>query len=174
MAISDYLKDLRAAVGHRLILLPVVGGIVRDDAGRILLQHRRDNGLWDLPGGAVDPGEEPAQALVREVFEETGLHVVPEAIVGVVGGRDGFRHTYPNGDEVESTIVLFSCRVVGGTLAAQDDESVALRFFEPDALPELFSAFPPEVFRPEAAQKPYFNWQEGWLRTAPITQSETD
>ena len=59
--------------------------------GVSLLQRRNDDGSWSLPAGAIDPGEGPAQAVVREAYEETGLHVVPEKVAGVFGG-EGFRH----------------------------------------------------------------------------------
>ena len=84
MGISKYLAGLRAHVGTGLILRPGVSALVRDDDGRLLLEHRADSGDWSLPGGAVDPSEAPAQALVREVREETGLDV--EVIGAAIGG----------------------------------------------------------------------------------------
>ena len=103
MPISDYLKGLRAAIGHEMILNPGVAAIIRDEAGRVLLQKRSDDGSWSLPAGAIDPGESPAQAVVREAYEETGLRVVPEKVAGVFGG-EGFRHTYPNGDVIRDRL----------------------------------------------------------------------
>lgn len=47
---------------------------------RILLVHERERGLWELPGGRIDPGETPRQAAVRELSEETGQRVAPEAL----------------------------------------------------------------------------------------------
>src|SRR5256885_13739791 len=49
--------------------------LVRDACGRVLLVRRPDDGRWAMPGGWVDPGETPEQAVVREVAEETGLRV---------------------------------------------------------------------------------------------------
>lgn len=46
--------------------------IIRDDRGGVLVSHRRDADLWNLPGGTVEPGETPWEAVVREVREETG------------------------------------------------------------------------------------------------------
>ena len=66
MPISDYLKRIRAAIGHEMLLNPGVAAIIRDEAGRVLLQKRSDDGTWSLPAGAIDPGETPAQAVVRE------------------------------------------------------------------------------------------------------------
>ena len=164
MAISDYLKQLRARIGTALVLMPSVTAIVRDPAGRVLLQRRSDDGRWDLPGGTIDPGEAPARALVREVWEETGLLVRPERLVGVFGGRDGFRSTYPNGDQVEFTDVRFECRIVGGRLEPRDDESLALRFFAPDEIPALPLSYPRHVFKPAGAPADaLFQWDEAWL-----------
>lgn len=96
--------------------VPCVGAIVHDDAGRLLLVRRRNPpsaGLWSLPGGRVEPGEGDADAVVRELAEETGLDVEPQALVGVV------RRPAPDG----STYVIrdYACAVRGGTLVAADD-----------------------------------------------------
>ena len=126
---------MRAAVGHEMILSPGVAAIIRDEVGRVLLQKRSDGGSWSLPAGAIDPGESPAQAVVREVYEETGLHVVPEKVAGVFGG-EGFRHTYPNGNRLENVSIVFLCRVTGGTLGGLDEETLELRYGLPEELPE--------------------------------------
>jgi 8-oxo-dGTP pyrophosphatase MutT (NUDIX family) len=60
----------------RSALLPGASAVVVDDAGRILLAQRADFGYWSIIGGVPEPGEEPAAAVVREVYEETGVHVV--------------------------------------------------------------------------------------------------
>jgi 8-oxo-dGTP diphosphatase len=71
--------------------VPCVGAVVRDDTGRLLLVRRGTEpgrGLWSVPGGRVEPGESAAEAVVREVEEETGLQVVVGRLVGTVE-RDG-------------------------------------------------------------------------------------
>ena len=115
MPISEYLRGLREKIGRDLVLNPGVAALIRDEEGRILLQRRSDDGSWSLPAGAVDPGESPAQAVVREVWEETGLKVVPVGLAGVFSG-EGFLHVYPNGDRIDVFSVVFLCRAVGGTL----------------------------------------------------------
>ena len=82
MPISEYIKGLREKIGHDLVLNPGVAALIHDESGRVLLQRRSYDGLWSLPAGAVDPGESPAQAVVREVWEETGLKVVPVGLEG--------------------------------------------------------------------------------------------
>ena len=148
MPISDYLKGIRAAIGHEMLLNPGVAAIIRDEAGRVLLQKRSDDGTWSLPAGAIDPGETPAEAVVRETYEETGLHVVPEKVAGVFGG-ERFRHTYPNGDKLEIVSIVFLCKVTGGTLGGLDGETLELRYVLPEDLPEspILSRYPKELFR---------------------------
>ncbi|MFF0519305.1 NUDIX hydrolase [Actinomadura nitritigenes] len=97
-----------------------VGGIVRDGSGRLLLVRRGrppGAGLWSVPGGRVEPGEDDAAALVRELKEETGLDVVAGALAGSVD-RPG-----PGGVVYE--IHDYEARAVGGVLRAGDDAADA-------------------------------------------------
>jgi ADP-ribose pyrophosphatase YjhB (NUDIX family) len=68
---------------------PVVGGAaaVIDAEGTILLMRRADNHLWAMPGGQMEVGETPAEAVVRETYEETGIQCIPKALVGVYDSR---------------------------------------------------------------------------------------
>lgn len=145
MPISTYLHELRAVVGARLLLMPGVAAIVRDGSQRVLFMRRADDGRWGLPAGAIDPGESPAQAIVREVREETGLDARPTRVAGVFGGP-GFRHRYPNGDEVEWTVTVFECEILGGELAPQDGEALALRYFAAEDAPTLQLPYPRTLF----------------------------
>jgi 8-oxo-dGTP pyrophosphatase MutT (NUDIX family) len=140
MPASDYMRALRDRVGTMRVLSPGVAVVIYNDSGEVLLQQRSDDGKWGLPGGALELGEEPADAAVREVWEETGLQVVPVRLVGIYGGQDGF-HTYPSGDEMAFIAMLFVCQVVGGQIGDHNDgESLDLRYFSPDQLPDaLFS-----------------------------------
>ena len=145
MGASEYVEALRASIGRRLLLLPGVCAVIHDDEGRLLLQRRTDDGTWSLPAGAIDPGERPADAVVREVREETGLDVRPRRILGVFGGP-GWRIRYPNGDETEYTAIVFHCEIVGGRLTGgSDGESAALRWFRPEKAPAMNVEIPVEV-----------------------------
>ena len=73
---------------------------------------------------------------MREVFEETGLEVEPTALCGVLGGRE-FRVRYRNGDQVEYTMAVFVCRVRGGRLRLDGEESLDLRWVARDELATL-------------------------------------
>lgn len=134
MPVPEYILGLRKKVGNDLLWLPGVRGVVIDDAGRILLAQRADNRQWALVSGILDPGEQPAQGLVREIFEETGVVAEAERVVslGAVGP-----FTYPNGDVCEFLDVVFRCRYVSGTARINDDESLAVGWFTLDELPEL-------------------------------------
>ncbi len=133
MPISPYVAGLRKYVGSGMLMLPSATAIVVDDEGRILLGQRSDNGRWASIAGAVDPGEQPAAAVVREVLEEAGVVAVVERLAGVA------LHpmTYPNGDVCQYLNVWFRCRAVGGEARVGDDESLAVGWFDRDALPEL-------------------------------------
>lgn len=134
MSISDYLRNLRAKVGHDAVMMPGVVAVVIDNQNRVLVQRSTDDGQWYLVGGAMDPGEEPAEAIVREVFEETGVHVVPERLVSVLTEPT---LQYPNGDQVNYVSINFLCRPVGGEPHPNDDESLEVGFFTLDELPPL-------------------------------------
>ena len=133
MAISEYVAGLRQHVGNGLLMLPSACAVVLDENGRILLGRRADNGKWALPAGAIAPGEQPADAAVREVYEETGVRIVVERLAGVML-RDV---TYPHGDICQYLNVWFRCKAVGGHAAVNDDESLAVSWFNPEELPDL-------------------------------------
>src|SRR5688572_17717807 len=108
--------------------------MVIDPSGRLLLVRNRDDGGWQTVGGGMDPGEEPADAAVREAFEETGLLVEPTNVIGVYAGPD-FRLTYPNSDVVDYVGIAFAARVVGGAERPCKDEVDRLGWFaQPAAL----------------------------------------
>lgn len=134
MPIPNFLKSLRARIGHELLLVPGACGLVFNERDEILLHRRSDTGRWALIGGMIEPGEEPADAVVREVFEETGVRVVPERITGVYSTPVV---EYPNGDQMQYIITTFRCRPVEGEPRVNDDESLEVRYFPLDALPEL-------------------------------------
>lgn len=163
MPISAYLAALRQKIGNDLVLMPAVTALIRNAAGDLLLQRRADTGAWELPGGAIDPGERPAQALVREVYEETGLVVRPTRLVAVLGGH--LLH-YPNGDVVEYTTAYFDADIVRGRLAPLDGEATEARFF---TAPEL-ATVAPDALRRLLATGAAFDWDDGWLAvdTIPI------
>lgn len=166
MGISDYYKNLREKVGNGLIFMPSVAGIVRNDIGEILLQNKGNGEKWSLLAGAIEIGEAPAEAVVREVWEETGLYVVPKKLLGVFGGKD-FRYQYPNGHEVEYNIFMFDCVIQSGELNPVDNETAELRYFNPSNMPELALPYPEHLFLQREKSDLYFQWNEQWLKNLP-------
>ncbi|MEU2504419.1 NUDIX domain-containing protein [Streptomyces sp. NPDC007863] len=134
MSRTEYYDDPDAPKPNSLVV--AASAVVTDDRGRILLQRRRDNGLWALPGGGMDMGDSLPGTAVREVKEETGLDV---EITGLVGTYTDPRHViaYSDGEVRRQFNVCFRARVTGGDLRISD-ESTELRFVdreELDALP---------------------------------------
>jgi ADP-ribose pyrophosphatase YjhB (NUDIX family) len=81
---TGYFARLRECVGQALLLAPSAAACIRDERGRILLLRCSDgDNLWGFPGGAMELGECSAEAVVREVYKETGLEVEPVALIGV-------------------------------------------------------------------------------------------
>jgi 8-oxo-dGTP pyrophosphatase MutT (NUDIX family) len=134
MPAPDYVLKLRKKIGNNPLWVPGVRGVVIDGSGRVLLAQRADNKQWALVSGMLEPGEQPARGLVREIFEETAVVAEPERVVSV-GAVGPF--TYPNGDVCEFLDVVFRCRYVSGTARVNDDESLAVGWFSVDELPQL-------------------------------------
>ncbi|MFA9429113.1 NUDIX domain-containing protein [Egicoccus sp. AB-alg2] len=112
MARSGHVAEIRALVGTHRLLLPSVGTAVFDGDRLLLVRHADGGRQWGLPGGAVEPDEHPADAAVREVHEETGLHVALRAVAAVLGGPDREIH-YENGDRTAYVTTVFTAAVVG-------------------------------------------------------------
>jgi ADP-ribose pyrophosphatase YjhB (NUDIX family)/GNAT superfamily N-acetyltransferase len=132
MPVPDFVLALRERVGHDLLWMPGVTAVVRDDEGRVLLGRRADTGQWALPSGILEPGEQPAVGLAREVEEETGVVVEVLRLDAVSTLAEV---TYPNGDRAQYLDLCFACRPVGGEAHVADDESLEVGWFPLDALP---------------------------------------
>ncbi len=136
MPVSEYIKRIRARIGNDLLLAPGVTAIVINPQGEVLLQLRRDTTTWAPPSGGVEPGETVAECVAREVREEAGIEVAPEAIVAVLSGPQ-YQITYPNGDQLAPVTTVFRCRPLDDSQpAVSDDESRDMRYFPADGLPD--------------------------------------
>jgi 8-oxo-dGTP diphosphatase len=120
----------------------VAGVIFNPERSAVLLIHRRDVPVWVLPGGGMEKGELPQDALEREILEETGLTVKAERLVGIYTPINRLaRHT-----------LLYECTPLGGRLTLSN-ETTGVSFFPLSALPPL----PP----------PYREWIDDGARVGP-------
>jgi ADP-ribose pyrophosphatase YjhB (NUDIX family) len=113
--------------------VPCVGAVVHDDEGRLLVVRRGHDpgaGLWSIPGGRVEHGESDVEAVVREVLEETGLHVTVGVHLGTVE-REG-----PGGTVYD--IRDYACAVaVPGTTPLAGDDADEVRWVDRGELADL-------------------------------------
>ena len=140
----NYIKWLRSKVGHEKIILIFAGGCVFNDKGEVLLQKRADSNKWGFPGGAVELGETPQMAAIREVKEETGLDVEVGDLIGIY---TEFNMEYPNGDKAQSICIAYDLRMVGSHLSCDKDETLELKYFPLNDTPELFCKQHEELMR---------------------------
>ena len=125
--------DARLALetGHATPKLDVRGAVFRDDA--ILLVREKSHGKWTLPGGWVDVGESPSEAVVREVREESGYDT---RAVKLLALYDRDRHPHPP-HPWHIWKACFLCELVDGVQHEHDDEVTDAQFFARHDLPEL-------------------------------------
>lgn len=107
----------------------VTAGVIHE-ANRILVARRRlddrEGGKWEFPGGKVEPGEDPRQAIRRELREELGIEAEAGRILDVVSVADGAQHLI---------LLYFTCRIVSGVPSALQCQEV--RFLEPEQIDRL-------------------------------------
>lgn len=129
----DYYDDPAAPRANSIVVAVAVA--VRNTQGELLLIERTDNGLWALPGGAVDIGETVVQAAQREVYEETGINV---EIAGLSGIYSDPRHViaYDDGEVRQEFSICFHAKPVGGEPRSSSETSQA-RWVSPDSLESL-------------------------------------
>lgn len=139
---GEYIMDMRKRVGHIPLMQCGASVIVLNQQNELLLQLRRDNGLWGYAGGAVELYERVEDAACRELKEETGLIADEIELLGVFSGPQ-LKYTYPNGDQVSNVDVVYLCRRYHGELRCQMEEVQRLAFFPVNQLPEKL--FPPQL-----------------------------
>lgn len=121
--------------------LLVVAGALTDAAGRILLQKRKKNaehgGMWEFPGGKIEPGEHLPAALVRELAEELDIIVNESSLMPVGFSAGETRLTRP------IVLLLYRCRDWSGEPRCLDADAIG--WFAPDAIAHLAEdlAMPP-------------------------------
>ncbi|BAU88975.1 mutator mutT protein [Methylorubrum populi] len=113
-------------------LLLVVAAALVDADGRVLMAQRPEGkalaGLWEFPGGKVEPGERPEETLIRELAEELGITVKEPCLAPLTFAS----HAYP---DFHLLMPLYICRRWDGN--PQSREAQALRWVRPGALRDL-------------------------------------
>lgn len=129
----DVIEALFAAEkGHATPKLDVRGVVFRDEG--VLLVRELLDGRWTLPGGWVDVGESPSEAVAREVLEESGHRTRPVKLLALY---DRDRHDHPGTHPWHVWKAVFLCELLAGEQAALGGETTAAHFFPRDHLPEL-------------------------------------
>ena len=137
MGIAPHIARLRAFVGHEMLLLPSSAVLPVDEEGRVLLAwHAGATDGWSVVGGAVDPGEAPAEAAIREAREEIGVEIQLGRLLDVLGGPD-YEVTYPNGDRTAYVCATYEATIIGGDPAPADGELAKVAWFTREELPTV-------------------------------------
>ncbi|MGH8960556.1 MAG: NUDIX hydrolase [Jatrophihabitantaceae bacterium] len=129
----DYYHDPAAPSANSIVV--AASAFIENATGQVLMIQRSDNGLWAIPGGAQDVGESIASAAVREVHEETGIHI---EVVGLVGIYSDPAHViaYDDGEVRQEFSVCFRGRPVDG-MTATSPESTRVEWVALEQLEQL-------------------------------------
>lgn len=133
----DYIPSIRKFIGHDPMLSVGVSVIIENEEGKILLEKRHDNGLFCLPGGAIELHETVLEALKREIMEETGIRLSHPKLMMILSGDKEVFH-YPNGDVTHYVDLIFYDRIESSknSICPQDHESDSIRFYLKNEIPE--------------------------------------
>jgi 8-oxo-dGTP pyrophosphatase MutT (NUDIX family) len=132
---DSYLYELRQKVGNDLLLLPGASCLFVSAAGEILLERRSDFGIWGIPAGSPEPGEDIASAIRREMAEETGIEVAEVIPYGFASDPKTKTITFPNGHRCQFFSMLFWAEWPQGAVPVASAESFEFGWFAPSALP---------------------------------------
>jgi 8-oxo-dGTP pyrophosphatase MutT (NUDIX family) len=134
MPVPEHVAEMRAHIGHALLWLATARAVTVDGHGHIILGRYPGSKTWAIPGGVIDPGEQPADAAIRECYEETGIIAEPEALTSVtVSGLV----THDSGDLTRHLDLTFRCRAAGGLAQPGDGEFQDVQWHPLDSLPTL-------------------------------------
>lgn len=133
MTRTDHYQDPNAPKANSLKV--AVSAVVRNEHGQVLMIHRTDNDMCSIPGGGMEFGETPAQAVIREVKEETGINVTVTGLVGIFSNPDHVI-AYDDGEVRQEFSICFTADPVGGDLQTSS-ESKAVGWMDPEELVNL-------------------------------------
>jgi ADP-ribose pyrophosphatase YjhB (NUDIX family) len=130
-----------------------VAVIILNEENQVLLQKRADVGLWGIPSGHVEIGETVSEAAMREVKEETNLDVRIEKLIGIYSDPDSQVFNYPKGKVVHFITTCFLAEITGGELQCNSDESLEIKFFSQDNLPDDLLTMHPQWLEDALSKK---------------------
>ena len=120
----------------------------KDNKYLMLHRNKKEKDLnkdkWIGVGGHIEEYESPDQCIVREVKEETGLEIEVQKLIGIYTDSDV---VCANGDKVHSICIGYEMSVVGGELICDENETLELKYFSLDNMPELFCKQHEELLR---------------------------
>jgi 8-oxo-dGTP pyrophosphatase MutT (NUDIX family) len=169
VGLSPYIAAVREKLGTDLLFIPAAGMAVFDDEGRLLLARHAEGNRWTTPGGAIEPGESPREAAIRELLEETGLHGDECELFGAYGGPE-FEIIYRDGNRVAYVSIMYGCRQVRGELRLQADELREVRWMSEAEAMDLPLPGTTRVILPDA----YEWWRATHRRTAGTSDQPTE
>jgi ADP-ribose pyrophosphatase YjhB (NUDIX family) len=152
---NDYIKTMRSLIGKERLLTVGCGAIIENEYGEILLQRRKDQNNWGIPGGVMEIGETFIETVTREVLEETGLILYDLKLFGIYSGKRGLQE-YQNGDKIFSVQIIFQTNRYTGKLKQNNEESYEHTFFPRHSMPSPINPH----------QEPFIrDWQKGGYKT---------
>jgi len=132
--VQEWLGSVGRGVPGYVTPKVAVGAVVGNDKGEILLVQRADSGWWLYPTGWADVGYAPAEVVVKEVLEETGIECEPIRPIAMLDGMQmGARASFYS--------LVFLCRATGGELKAHPLETADVGWFSRDSLPSPLAGF---------------------------------
>lgn len=131
-----YIMELRKKIGTDPIIMVGACVLIVNEKTQLLLQHRKDNNSWGLPGGAMELGESLEEVAVREMEEETGLTPTRLELFRTFSCKE-FYYKYPHGDEVYNVVTAFICKNYEGSIKFDESEATDIRFFDLTDLPVI-------------------------------------
>ena len=117
-------------------ILPAVAAAIFDQNGNVLLQRRKDVNRWGIISGHVEFGESVEEAMLREIYEETGARAVLTRLIGVYSSPQSQTYDY-DGLRTQYVTTYFEARLIDNIqVGFKNEESLDLRFFDPSDLPQ--------------------------------------
>lgn len=143
-SVSEYTSqgaDGRTTMVSRMDLRVAAYAVVTDDDGRLLLARWNEGRrvAWTMPGGGLEPGEDPEDAVRREVREETGYTVEVGELLGIHSRViPASRRVHRSTEPLHTLRILYRARVTGGELRYETDGSTDMaEWFPLNAVAEL-------------------------------------